>query len=157
MPVLCLCWPNSCVLTKSGRAASHSRCGGGWMIFRFSNSILFFVNWFFSYLIKCNHIMFIRRLRQRSERVESPGTYVTEWVLLGPVFFRTALPRSGGYHLERRGINCKKRRNYWKSRRRCQVFWVRGVYLMIVCVCDLAWHDCPSLVKGESHGILLLF
>ena len=36
--------------------------------------------------------------------------------LLGPVFFRTALPCSGGYHLERGGmplhdevgINCKK-------------------------------------------------
>ena len=36
--------------------------------------------------------------------------------LLGTVFFRTALPRSGGYHLERRGmpvhdavgIDCKK-------------------------------------------------
>ena len=36
--------------------------------------------------------------------------------LLGTVFFRTALPRSGGYHLERVGmtlhdavgINCKK-------------------------------------------------
>ena len=36
--------------------------------------------------------------------------------LLGPVFFRTALPWSGGYHIERRGmplhdvveINCKK-------------------------------------------------
>ena len=37
-------------------------------------------------------------------------------VLLGPVFFRTALPCSGGYYLERGGmplhdavgINCKK-------------------------------------------------
>ena len=28
--------------------------------------------------------------------------------LLAPVFFRTALPCSGGYHLERCGINCKK-------------------------------------------------
>ena len=53
-------------------------------------------------------------MRERSERVESPGTYVTERVLL--CFFRTALPCSGGYHLERGGIplhdaigiNCKK-------------------------------------------------
>ena len=38
-------------------------------------------------------------------------------ILLGPVFFRPALPCSGGYHLERGGmplddavgINCKKR------------------------------------------------
>ena len=51
--------------------------------------------------------------------MESPGTYVTEFhaaILLGTVFFRTALPCSGGYHLERGGmplhdavgINCKK-------------------------------------------------
>ena len=54
------------------------------------------------------------------ERVESPGTYVIEWVtlpyLLGPAFFRTALTCSGGYHMERGrmglhdvvGINRKK-------------------------------------------------
>ena len=59
-------------------------------------------------------------MRERPERVESPGTYVIECLtrpfLLGPVFFRTALPCSGGYHMERGGmplhdvvgINCKK-------------------------------------------------
>ena len=57
---------------------------------------------------------------KRSERVESPGTYVAEWVSRGhfdfSLFFRTALPCFGGYHLERRGmplhdeveINCKR-------------------------------------------------
>ena len=52
--------------------------------------------------------------------MERPDTYVTEWFLetffLGPVFFRTALTCSGGYHLARGGmplhdavgINCKK-------------------------------------------------
>ena len=52
--------------------------------------------------------------------MESPGAYVTDLsftrpFLLGPVFFRTALPYSGGY-LERGGmllhdafgINCEK-------------------------------------------------
>ena len=42
--------------------------------------------------------------------------YFTRPFLLGPVFFRTALPYSGGYHMERGGmplhdavgINCKK-------------------------------------------------
>ena len=55
-----------------------------------------------------------------SERVETLGTYLTECFtgpfLLGNVFFRTALPCSGGYHMERGGmplhdavgINCKK-------------------------------------------------
>ena len=60
-------------------------------------------------------------MRGRSERVDSPGAYVTECVssghfLLDPVFFRTALPCFGGYHLERGGmplhdtvgINCTK-------------------------------------------------
>ena len=49
-------------------------------------------------------------MRKRSERVESPGIYVTESLsfmrpfLLGTVFFRTALQDSGGYHLERSGM-----------------------------------------------------
>ena len=42
---------------------------------------------------------------ERSERMESPGTYVLNEfhaaILLGPVYFRTALPCSGGYHMER--------------------------------------------------------
>ena len=55
-------------------------------------------------------------------RVESPSAHVTEWVSRGHFclalikFFRTALPCSHGYHLEREGmplhdavgINCKK-------------------------------------------------
>ena len=52
--------------------------------------------------------------------MESPSTYVTECFtrpfLTGPVFFPTALPCSGGYHLERGEmwlhdavrINCEK-------------------------------------------------
>ena len=58
-------------------------------------------------------------MHERSERVESPGTYATmsftRPFLRGPVFFRTALQCSDGYHLERCGmplhdavgINCK--------------------------------------------------
>ena len=60
---------------------------------------------------------------ERSERVESPGTYVTERVSHGQfcfsLFFRTALPCSSGYHMERGlmllhdavRINCKKGAN----------------------------------------------
>ena len=59
-------------------------------------------------------------MRERPDSVESPGTYVTERVSSGhfclAVFFRTALPCSGVYHMERGGmplhdvvgINCKK-------------------------------------------------
>ena len=56
---------------------------------------------------------------RKIERVESSGTYITMSFtlpfLLGTVFFRTALPCCGGYHLEKGrmplhdavGINCK--------------------------------------------------
>ena len=60
--------------------------------------------------------------------------------LLGPVFFRTALPCSGGYHLERSGmplhdavgINCKN----WQLNIREQMSskWAKGCILVIVCV-----------------------
>ena len=41
------------------------------------------------------------------------------------------------------GINCKKWRNYWKSRGRCQVYGLSGVCLMIVCVCVI-WLDMTT-------------
>ena len=51
-------------------------------------------------------------MRERLERVERPGTYVTfSFTLtffLGPVFVRTALPFSGGHQLKRGGVNGKK-------------------------------------------------
>ena len=60
-------------------------------------------------------------MHKRSERVESPLTYVTERVshchfCLGRVFFQTTPRCSVGYHMERGGmplhdavgINCKK-------------------------------------------------
>ena len=56
--------------------------------------------------------------------------------LLGPVFFRTALPCSGGYHLERGGmplhdavgINCEKGATTEnQGPARCQLYVLRGV------------------------------
>ena len=58
-------------------------------------------------------------MREMRERGKSPGSYLTDCftrpILLGPAFFRTALPCSGGYHLERGGmmhdavgVNCEK-------------------------------------------------
>ena len=60
---------------------------------------------------------------------------LTRLFLLGPVFFRTALPCSGGYHMERGGmplhdavgINCKKGTTTENPRLRCQVYGLRGV------------------------------
>ena len=82
-------------------------------------------------------------MRETSERVESPGTICncmsfTLPFLLGPVFFRTALPFSGGYHMERGGmplhdtvaINCKK----GATSENVKYIWVKGCILMTVCV-----------------------
>ena len=101
------------------------------------------------------------RLRDNARTTRKRGEpwYICNWIsftqpsLLGPVFFWTALPCSGGYHMERGGmplhdavgINCKKGCNYWKSRLSCQVYGLM-VYLDD-CVCFyLTWHDYPSLV-----------
>ena len=83
--------------------------------------------------------------------------------LLDTVFFRTALPCSGGYHMERGGmslhdavgINCKKGATT-EIQTQLSSIWAKGYILMTVCVFYLTWHDYPSLVQGESHGILLL-
>ena len=83
--------------------------------------------------------------------------------LLGTVFFRTALPCSGGYHMERGGmplhdavgINCKKGATTENQGSVVNIYGLRGVSWWL-CVCYQTWHDNPSLVEGESHGILLL-
>ena len=106
------------------------------------------------------------RMHERSERVESPSTYVTEWVsrghfLFDPVFFRTALPCSGYYHLKRGwmplhdgvGINCKKGTTFWKSRRRCQIYGLRGECWWLCELSDSTW--LPLLSGGRKSGILL--
>ena len=46
-------------------------------------------------------------MRERSERVESPGTHLNGFhaaIFAGIVFFRIALPCSGGYHMEKGGM-----------------------------------------------------
>ena len=61
--------------------------------------------------------------------------------LLGTVFFRTALPCSGGFYLERRGmalhdavgINYKKG-ELLKIKAQVSSIWAEGCILMIVCV-----------------------
>ena len=64
--------------------------------------------------------------------------------LLGTVFFRTALPCSGGYHLERGGmplhdaigINCK-RAKLLNTKAQMSSIWAMGCMLRIMCVlCD---------------------
>ena len=62
--------------------------------------------------------------------------------LLGRVFFRTALPCSGGYHIERGGmplhdvvgINCKKGATTENQGSGVKYIWGKGCILMTVCV-----------------------
>ena len=106
-------------------------------------------------------------IRERSERVESTGTYVTEWVsrchyCLALCSFEppsralvviTWIGVAGMPLIDAVGINCKKWLNYLISRRRCQVCGLSGVCWWL-CVCYPTWHDYyHSLVEGESHGI----
>ena len=106
---------------------------------------------------------------ERSERVESPGTYVTEWVSRGHFCLALCsfgLPsralvvitwRGGGTPLhDAIGINCKNGQ-LLKIKAQVSSIWAKGCILMTVCVCYLTWHDYPSLVEGESHSILLYF
>ena len=59
--------------------------------------------------------------------------------LLGPVFFRTALPCPGGYHMERGGmplhdvvgINCKMAQ-LLKIKAQLSSIWAKGCILMTV-------------------------
>ena len=65
----------------------------------------------------------------------------TQPFLLDTVFFRTALPCSGGYHLVRVGmplhdavgINCKMAQ-LLKIKAKMRSIWAKGCMLMIVCV-----------------------
>ena len=65
----------------------------------------------------------------------------TRSFLLGTVLFRTALPCSGGYHMERGwmplhdavGINCKKGA-LLKIEAQVSSIWAKGCILMTVCV-----------------------
>ena len=63
-------------------------------------------------------------------------------LFLGPVFFLTALLCSGGYYLERGGlqlhdavgINCKNGATIDKNKVKVSVIWAKGSMLIIECV-----------------------
>ena len=96
--------------------------------------------------------------------------YICNWTsfklpsLLGPLFFRTALPCSGGYHKEREGmplhnavgINCKKG-SATENQDSGVKYIGSGVYLDCVCVLsDLTW--LPLLGVGrKSWYIIYIF
>ena len=71
------------------------------------------------------------------------------------------LPCSGDYHLERGiiplqdavGINCKNGATTENQGAGVKCVGL-GAYVGRLYVCYLTWHDYPSLVEGESQGIL---
>ena len=120
------------------------------------------------------------RLRDNARKIGKSGEpwYICNWMsftgpfLLGPVFFRTALPCSAGYHLEvggmplhdAVGINCKKgatTENQGAGVKHMVVpfmpLLLMGVCLMIVCLLsDLIW--LPLLGGGrKSWYIIIIF
>ena len=118
-----------------------------------------------------NRVMTVEAARQCARKIGKSGEpwYTCNWMsfthsfLLGPVFFQTTLPWSCSYHLERGGmplrdavgINCKKGA-ITENQDAGAKYMDEGVYVWWLCVCYLSWHHYPSLVEGESHGILLL-
>ena len=84
--------------------------------------------------------------------------------LLGPVFFRTALPCSGGYHLERVGIplhdvvgmNCKT--GATTENQRVCVKWsiCQGVYVDD-CVCVVSYLISLPLLGGGKKSLYIVY
>ena len=92
--------------------------------------------------------------------------------LLGPVFFRTTLPCSGGYHLERGGmplhdavgINCKKGTTTENQGAGVKYMGI-GVYVWCLCVCvcvcvcvlsDLTWLLFLSWGRKSWYIIIII-
>ena len=104
-------------------------------------------------------------MRERRERVESPGTYVIEWALVHfalPCVLSDRPPMLWWLsHGEERdavtwcGWDKVKRAQLLKIKAQLSSIWAKGCILMTICVFYLTWHEYPSLVEGESHGILL--
>ena len=107
-------------------------------------------------------------MRERSERVESPGTYVTACIrFTRPFFWRcvlsTALLCSSVYHLKRGGMSLHdavginyKKGTTTKNQLLLLLRNSKSGICWWLCVCYLTWHDYPSLGNGESHCILLV-
>ena len=116
-----------------------------------------------------NRVMAVEAAQQcAKDRKSGEPWCICNWMcftrpfLLGPVFFRTALPCYGGYHLGRGGVplhdavgvNCKKSATT-ENQGAGVKYMGKWVYFgwLCVCVCYLSLHDYPSLVDGESRGI----
>ena len=90
-------------------------------------------------------------------------TSFTRPFLLGPVFFRTSLPCSGGYHLERGGmplhdavrINCKNGATTEKQGAGIKYLGLKGVCWMIVCLLSELTR-LPLLGGGKKSRYIIM-
>ena len=117
-----------------------------------------------------NRGMTVEAARQcAKDRKAWRALYICNWMsftwpfLLGTVFFRTAVPRSGGYHLEWGGMplhdavdQTVKRSQLLKIKAQVSSIWSKTCILMIVCVSYLTWHDYPSLVRKSWYIIIAI-
>ena len=76
------------------------------------------------------------------------------------MFFLTALPCSGSYHLDGGAVTwCGWDKlwtwcNYWNARLRSHVYWLRGVCCIIVCVLShLIWLPLLGVIRKSSYTI----
>ena len=105
-------------------------------------------------------------MSKRSERVECPSWYICNWMsislkcLLGPVFFWTALPCSGGYYLERGGmplhdavwINCKIG-STTENQGSAVKYMIFGLYVWWLCA---AWLPLLGGVRKSWYIIIII-
>ena len=99
-------------------------------------------------------------MREGSERVECPGTYVTEWFSRGHFCFAlcSCVPPSRALVvITWRWVECAwdklwKGRNYWISRHICQVYGLRSVCWLSVCWLDMT---TPRVGGRKSWYIII--
>ena len=110
-----------------------------------------------------NSWMAVKAARQwRSERVESPGPYVTECVsrchfCLAQCSFG---PPSRALTVSTwRGDGCCYMKRLWQIIQKAHLLKIKtqvsGKWAKGCMFDDLTWHEYPSLLEGESRGILL--
>ena len=117
-------------------------------------------------LLNCNSSCLHSVRPENSYCLLEPRTYVTEWVSRGHFCLALcSVGPSSRAHLviTWRGEGCRymmrlgqtvKRPQLLKIKAQLSSIWAKGCILITVCVLS-DWHDYPSLVEGESHGIYI--
>ena len=148
-------WPEGCWWPKSvGDGYEGDRGWAGWMVWRWPSAT---EEWRWRLLA----------MRETPESVESPGTYVTEWVSRGHLWLALcsfgppshALVvitwRGEGYRYMMRLGWTVKRAQLLKIKAQLSSIWAKGCILMTVCVLsDLTW--LPLLGVGRKSWYIII-